>query len=94
MRKQDNNLSDNQYGTKSRPYSSSGYGQLRIKNQKRPTTKSGLGIKNYDQAKHYPYYQNRAHLPIQMRKRSGNRHIDYKSSNLLNETDSKRLNHR
>lgn len=94
MKKEASKSSENQYGTRIRPYTSSGYGQLRIKHQKRPITKSGLGLKQYENTRHYPYYNNRAHLPNQLRKRSGNRQLDYKSANLLNDSDSKKLNHR
>ena len=94
MHKENDTSSEQTYGTKVRPYTSNGYGQLRIKHQKRPTTKSGTGIKLYDEVRNYPYYHNRTYLPKDGRKKSTNRHTEYRSSNLLNEVESKRLNHR
>ena len=49
--------SENQYENRVRPSTWGGYGQLRIKQQKRPASKSGMGIKLYDETKNYPYYK-------------------------------------
>lgn len=73
MQKQEENFTENQYGQRVRPYTSNGYGQLRIKHQRRPCTKSG-GIRIHAQNKHYPYYQNRAYLPTQHRRKSSKGH--------------------
>lgn len=93
MKKQKTN--ENSYGSKPRPYTSNGYGQLRIKNHKRPKTKSGIGIQNYDQVRNYPYSHNRESAPSQLKTKQKNRIIGYKASpSLLNETDSKLVDHR
>ena len=57
MKNQTTKTSENQYETRVRPSTCGGYGQLRIKQQKRPSSKSGMGIKLYDEVKNYPYYK-------------------------------------
>lgn len=91
VQKENDNSIDNQYAVKTRPYTSSGYGnQFRIKN-KRPGSRSG--IKLYDETKNYPYNPNRAYAQ-QFRRKAQPKGIEYKSSKLLNESASKRANHR
>ena len=57
MKTQSSKPSENQYEARVRPLTWGGYGQLRIKHQKRPASKSGIGIKLYDETKNYPYYK-------------------------------------
>ena len=92
MQHQEDKFAENQYGQRVRPYTSSGYGQLRIKHQRRPCTKSG-GIRIHAQ-KQYPYYQNKAYLPTQHRRKSNKGNAEYKSNGLLNESASKRVDNR
>lgn len=46
---------DNTYANKSRPYTSSGWGQVRIRTHKKPITKSNLGVRYFEEAKYNPY---------------------------------------
>jgi hypothetical protein len=93
MQKQEEKFTENHYGQRVRPYTSGGYGQLRIKHQRRPYTKSG-GIRIHAHNKNYPYHQNRAYLPTQHRRKSSKGHWEYKSNGLLNDSVSKNVNNR
>lgn len=92
MKKQSNRSADT-YGFKPRPYTSSGYGQLRIKHQKRPTAKSGVGCKRYDEIKAGPYFQNKSYIPNK-RKKGNTRQIGYKPTHLLNNSEAVEMDHR
>jgi hypothetical protein len=86
---------ENTYGIKQRPYTSNGYGPSKIKNQKSPNAKSKIGVNNYDKVRNYPSSQNRSYVPSHIWKKQTNRIIGYKPSlNILNESDSRWLDHR
>ena len=89
MNNQEQHFTTNQYAQRARPATSSGYGQLRIKHQKRPYTKSGISTKANADRNQHQYSQNKTFLPGQQRRKNSNKTGDYKTSNIFD--DSKPL---
>ena len=94
MKKQQSKNQYPQVVHRTRPYTSSGWSNLRIKQNKRPSSKSGVNVKNYNEARSHPYAKNRQFVYKDNRKKSNNRGNETKVSNLLNESDTKNVNHR
>lgn len=77
---------------KTRPSTSGGYGQLRIK---QPGSKSGMGIKMYDEVQKYPYFKyNRQNTQKDVSANANAESTDYSSSQMLREKDSNTMNNR